>query len=84
MKVMKMSEPCLVKYVRCIGMPEVLRDHVRFVFNRTEGKLEVVVLKEYESVRMVSKPLCSNLFIRNWANGVNIEIKSSSPPLHAI
>jgi hypothetical protein len=26
----------------------VLRDHVRFVFNRTEGKLEIVVLKEYE------------------------------------
>jgi hypothetical protein len=45
MKVMKMSEPCLVKYVRCIGMPEVWRDHVRFVFNRTEGKLEVVGLK---------------------------------------
>jgi hypothetical protein len=35
---------------------EVLRDHVRFVFNRTEGKQEIVVLKEYESVRMVSKP----------------------------
>jgi hypothetical protein len=37
-------------------MPEVLRDHVRFVFNRREGKLEVEVLKESESVRMVSKP----------------------------
>jgi hypothetical protein len=36
-------------------MPEVLRDHVRFVFNRTEGKLEVEVLKESESIRMVSK-----------------------------
>jgi hypothetical protein len=48
-------------------MPEVLRDHVRFVFNRMEGKQEIVVLKEYESVRMVSKPLCSNLFDCNWA-----------------
>jgi hypothetical protein len=57
---------------------------VRFVFNRTEGKQELVVLKEYESVRMVSKPLCSNLFIPNWANGVNLETKSSSPPLRAI
>jgi hypothetical protein len=57
---------------------------VRFVFNRMEGKLEVAILKEYESVRMVSKTLCSNLFVRNWANGVNIEIKSSSPPLRAI
>jgi hypothetical protein len=28
---------------------------VRFVFNRTEGKLEVEVLKESESVKMVSK-----------------------------
>jgi hypothetical protein len=36
-------------------MPEVLRDHVRFVFNRTEGKLEVVVLKESGSVRVVSQ-----------------------------
>jgi hypothetical protein len=62
MEVMKMSEPCLVKYVRCIGMPEVWRDHVRFVFNRTEGKLKVVVLKEFESVRMIPKTLCSNLF----------------------
>jgi hypothetical protein len=53
---MELWEPCLVKYVWGIGMPEVLRDHVRFVFNRTEGKLEVEVLKESESVRMVSKP----------------------------
>jgi hypothetical protein len=30
---------------------------VRFVFNRMEGKLEVVVLKESRSVRVVSKPL---------------------------
>jgi hypothetical protein len=37
-------------------MLEVLSDQVRFVFNRTEGKLEVVVLKESRSVRMVSKP----------------------------
>jgi hypothetical protein len=36
-------------------MPEVLSDHVRFVFNRTEGKQEIVVLKEYESVRMIPK-----------------------------
>jgi hypothetical protein len=64
-------------------MPEVLSDQVRFNFSRMEGKLEVAILKEYESVRMVSKPLCSNLFVRNWANGVNIETKSSNPPLCA-
>jgi hypothetical protein len=29
---------------------------VRFVFNRTEGKLEVGVLKESGSIRMVPKP----------------------------
>jgi hypothetical protein len=49
-----------------------------------EGKLEVAILKEYEFVRMVSKPLCSNLFDYKWAIEVNIEIKSSSPPLRAI
>jgi hypothetical protein len=65
MEVMKMSEPCLVKYVRCIGMTEVLRDHVRFIFNRTEGKLEVTILKEYESVRMVSKPFAQIYSIAN-------------------
>jgi hypothetical protein len=54
---------------------------VRFVFNRTEGKQEIVVLKEYESVRRVSKPLCSNLFDCNWAIEVSFETKSSSPPL---
>jgi hypothetical protein len=58
---------------------------VRFVFNRTEGKLEVVVLKESGSVRMVFKPLCSNLFDCKWAIEVSIETKSSSsPPLCAI
>jgi hypothetical protein len=57
---------------------------VRIVFNRTEVKLEVVVLKESGSVRMVSKPLCSNLFDCNWAIEVSIETKSSSPPLSAI
>jgi hypothetical protein len=31
--------------VQCIGVHEVLRDLVRFVFSITEGKLEVVVLK---------------------------------------
>jgi hypothetical protein len=54
---MELWEPCLVNYVRGIGMPEVLSDQVRFVFNRTEGKQEIVVLKEYESVRMDSKTL---------------------------
>jgi hypothetical protein len=53
---------------------------VKIVFNRTEGKLGVVVLKDYGSVRMISKPLCSNLFYCNWTIGVNIETKSSSPP----
>jgi hypothetical protein len=81
---MELCEPCLVKYVRCIRMPEVLRDHVRFTFNRTEGKLEVVVLKESGSVRMVPKPLWSNLFDCKWAIEVSIEIKSISPPLCAI
>jgi hypothetical protein len=33
-----------------------LREHVRFVFNRTEGKLEVGVLKEFGSVRVVPNP----------------------------
>jgi hypothetical protein len=37
-------------------MPEVLSDQVRFGFNRMEDKLEVAILKESESVRMVSKP----------------------------
>jgi hypothetical protein len=63
---------------------EVLRDHVRFVFNRTEGKQELVVLKEYESVRMVCKPIGSNLFDYNWAIEVGFETKSSSPPLRAL
>jgi hypothetical protein len=65
-------------------MPEVLSDQVRSVFNRTEGKLEVVVLKEFGSVRVVPKHLCSKLFDCNWTIGVNIEINSSSPPLRAI
>jgi hypothetical protein len=65
-------------------MPEVLSDQVRFIFNRTEGKQGIVVLKEYESVRMVSKPLCSNLFDCNWAIEVSIETKRSSPPLRAL
>jgi hypothetical protein len=65
-------------------MPEVLSDQMRFDFNRMEGKLEVAILKEYESVRMVSKPFCSNLFDCNWTIGVNIETKNSSPPLRAI
>jgi hypothetical protein len=84
MEVIELCESCLVKYVQCIGMLEILRDHVRFVFNRTEGKLEVVVLKGSGSVRIIPKPLFSYLFDCNCANGVNIEIKSSSPPLHAI
>jgi hypothetical protein len=74
----------LSEEVQCIGIHDVLRDHVRFVFNRMEGKQEIVVLKEYESVRMVSKPLCSNLFNCNWAVEVSFGIKSSSPPLRAI
>jgi hypothetical protein len=83
-KIMELGEPFLVKHVRCIGMPEVLSDQVRFDFNRMEGKLEVAILKEYESVRMVSKPLCSKLFDCNSAIEVNIETKSSSPPLRAV
>jgi hypothetical protein len=41
--------------VQCIGIHEVSRDLVRFVFNRTESKLELVVLKEFGSVRMIPK-----------------------------
>jgi hypothetical protein len=37
-------------------MPEVLSDHVRFVFNRTEGKLEVVVLKESDPLEWFPNP----------------------------
>jgi hypothetical protein len=47
-------------------MLEVLRDHVRFVFNRMEGKLEVEVLKEYGFVRVIPKPLAQ---IYSFANG---------------
>jgi hypothetical protein len=57
---------------------------VRFDFNRTKGKLEVEVLKESESVRVIPKPLCSNLFDCKWAIEKSIETKSSSPPLRAI
>jgi hypothetical protein len=46
-------------------MPEVSRDHVRFDFNRTKGKLEVEVLKESESVRMVPKPFAQIYSIAN-------------------
>jgi hypothetical protein len=60
-----------------------LREHVRIVFNRMERKLEVVVLKESGSVRVVSKPLCSKLLDCNWTIGVDIETTSSSPPLSA-
>jgi hypothetical protein len=66
---MELWEPCLVKYVRGIRIHEVLRDHVRFVFNRMEGKLEVIVLKEFGSVRMISKtPLLKfiRLQLGNW------------------
>jgi hypothetical protein len=69
--------------VQCIRIHDVSRDPVRFAFNRMEGKLEVVVLMESGSVRMISKTPCSNVFYCNWANGVNIETKSSSPPLCA-
>jgi hypothetical protein len=51
--------------VQCIGIHEVLRDHVRFVFNRTEGKLEVAILKEYESVRMIPKNFAQIYSITN-------------------
>jgi hypothetical protein len=69
--------------VQCIGIHDVSRDLVRFVFNRTEGKLEVVVLMDNRSTTTIPKSLCSNLFDCDWTIGVNIEIKSSSPPLSA-
>jgi hypothetical protein len=70
--------------VQCIGIHDVSRDLVRFVFNRMEGKIEVVVLMDNRSTTTIPKPLCSNLFDCKWTIGVNIEIKSSSPPLRAI
>jgi hypothetical protein len=60
-------------------MPEVLRDHVRFVFNRKEGKIEVVVLKEYGSVRMVPKPFAQ---IYSIANGQLEQILRQSVVVH--
>jgi hypothetical protein len=36
-------------------MSEVLSDQVRFIFNRMEGKQEIVVLKEFGSIRMFPK-----------------------------
>jgi hypothetical protein len=60
---MELGEPFLVKYVRCIGMPKVLSDQVIFVFNRMDGKLEVEVLRESKSVRMVSKPFAQTYSI---------------------
>jgi hypothetical protein len=41
--------------VQCIGIHEVLRDIVRFVFNRTKGKLEVVVPMDNRSTTTISK-----------------------------
>jgi hypothetical protein len=37
-------------------MSEALREYVRFVFNKMEGKLEAVVLRESGSVRVVPNP----------------------------
>jgi hypothetical protein len=62
---MELGEPFLVKCERGIGMPEVLWDHVRLVFDRREGKLEVVVLKEYGSVRMIPNPFAQIYSIAN-------------------
>jgi hypothetical protein len=61
-----------------------LKDHVRFVFNSMEGKLEVVVHMDNRSTTTIPKPLCSDLFNCNWTIGVNIETKGSSPPLRGI
>jgi hypothetical protein len=69
--------------VQCLGIHDISRDHVRFVFNRTEGKPEVEVLMDNRSIATIFKPLCSNLFDCKWAIGVNIELKSSGPPLCA-
>jgi hypothetical protein len=41
--------------VQCIGIHEVLRDIVRFIFNRTKGKLEVVVPMDNRSTTTISK-----------------------------
>jgi hypothetical protein len=65
MEVMELCEPCLVNYVRCVGMPEVWRECVRFVFNKTESKLEVEVLKEVGSVRMIPKNFAQIYSIAN-------------------
>jgi hypothetical protein len=53
---MMLCELCLVEYVRCTGMLEVLRDRVRFVFDRMEGKLEEVVLKDLDPLEWLPKP----------------------------
>jgi hypothetical protein len=41
--------------VQYIGIHEVLRDIVRFVFNRMKGKLKVVVPMDNRSTTMISK-----------------------------
>jgi hypothetical protein len=48
---------------QCSWIHEVLRDHVRFFFNRMEGKLELLVFKEFGSVRMISKPFAQTYSI---------------------
>jgi hypothetical protein len=42
---------------------EVLGDQVRFIFNRMEGKLEVAILKDYASVRMVSQTHFAQIYL---------------------
>jgi hypothetical protein len=51
--------------VQCIGIHEVSRDLVRFVFNRTEGKLEVEVLMDNRSTAMIPKPFAQIYSIAN-------------------
>jgi hypothetical protein len=62
---MELWEPCLVKYVWGIGMPEVLSDQVRFDFNGMEGKLEVAILKDMDPLEWFSNPIAQFYSIAN-------------------
>jgi hypothetical protein len=49
--------------VQCIGIHEVSRDLVRFIFNITEGKLEVEVLMDNRSTAIMPKPFAQTYSI---------------------
>jgi hypothetical protein len=51
--------------VQCIGIHEVSRDPVRFIFNRMEGKLEVEVLMDNRSTAIIPKTFAQIYSITN-------------------